>query len=137
MIFIDSNVVIDVLETGSRWSEWSRRKLGLGHARGLAINHVVLAEVAPSFENLLSELMFFDAVDVAIAPLTDKAAYRAGKAHAAYRAAGGGREAILADFLIAGHASILGATLLTRDRARFATYFPELALLTPEDDDDG
>ena len=41
---------------------------------------------------------------------------------------------MIADFLIAGHAVVLNAALVTRDKRRIASYFPELTLITPESD---
>ena len=38
----------------------------------------------------------------------------------------------VADVTIGAHASALGATLVTRDRQWFATYFADLSLITPE-----
>ncbi len=55
----------------------------------------------------------------------------AGRAHRSYRQRGGVRQTILPDFLIAGHAEVLGASLMTRDR-RLASYFPSLSFITPE-----
>jgi hypothetical protein len=54
------------------------------------------------------------------------------KAFKLYRGAGGVRTNVLTDFLIGGHASVLGIALLTRDSKRYRAYFPELARLTPE-----
>lgn len=135
MIFIDSNVLIDIIDADTAWSEWSSRALML-RAGPLAINHVVLAEIAPRFESAALARVFIDRAEITLVNLSEDAAHRAGKAHAAYRAAGGPRDAVLADFLIGGHAATLEATLVTRDRQRFATYFPELRLITPESDND-
>lgn len=134
MIFVDSNVLIDVLEDGSTWSSWSQAILGQTAGKPQIVNAVVVAEITRAFADLAAELVFFEQLGIAVAELTPPAAYRAGRAHAAYRAAGGRREAVLADFLIGGHAAALGATLITRDRQRFAAYFPELTLITPEID---
>jgi predicted nucleic acid-binding protein len=38
----------------------------------------------------------------------------------------------LPDFYIGAHAAIMGYTLLTRDKGRYATAFPTLRLITPE-----
>jgi predicted nucleic acid-binding protein len=70
--------------------------------------------------------------DLTYSDLTKPAAFRAVQAFRLYRGTGGVRTNVLADFLIGGHASVLGIALLTRDAKRYRTYFPELALLTPD-----
>lgn len=135
MIFIDSNVLIDLIEPQGEWRAWSEEAFAnLPRSGEIVANHVVVAEIARQFRTFDDERNFFGSLGITIAAMPDEAAYRAGKAHADYRAAGGARAGVLADFLIGGHASTLDATLLTRDRQRFATYFPELALITPETD---
>jgi predicted nucleic acid-binding protein len=133
MIFVDSNVLIDLSDRIGVWSSWSRTTLR-GYREPLVTNAVVFAEISARFSDLDLVDIFLGSLGVALLPLDSRAAFRAGEAHAAYRRAGGARQAILADFLIAGHASVLGAMLATRDRQRFASYFPELRLLSPEDD---
>ena len=131
MIFVDSNIIIDLVEPNGAWREWSEEVL-LSQEAPLITSAVTLAEAARQFHSLKAELSFLALMQIELLDMPPEAAFRAGKAHAAYRAAGGTREAVLADFLIGGHATTLGATLLTRDRGRFATYFPELQLITPE-----
>ncbi len=48
-----------------------------------------------------------------------------------YRASGGARTTILADFLMGAHALVQRMALLTRDARRYKTYFPGLALISP------
>ena len=43
---------------------------------------------------------------------------------------------MLPDFLIGAHAVSLNAAVLTRDPAIYRRYFPELTLITPENDHD-
>ncbi|MFN3944811.1 MAG: type II toxin-antitoxin system VapC family toxin [Allosphingosinicella sp.] len=133
MIFVDSNVLIDLIEPDGAWRDWSEQAI-VSAAEPLAANAVVLAETARQFRTVEDQKRFLQTLGIALRPIDEAAAWRAGRAHADYRAAGGTREAILADFLIAGHAAALGATFLTRDRRRVATYFPELELITPEED---
>ncbi|WP_419808492.1 type II toxin-antitoxin system VapC family toxin [Sphingomonas sp.] len=133
MIFIDSNVLIDLIEGDGSWSGWSRRVVAdVELDMPLAASVVVLAETSGHFKTLDDQLRYLDRVNVGVRDLTPPAARRAGRAHSAYRRAGGSRVGVLADFLIGGHAAALGATLLTRDRQRFSAYFPDLTLITPE-----
>ncbi|WEK01656.1 MAG: type II toxin-antitoxin system VapC family toxin [Candidatus Sphingomonas phytovorans] len=135
MIFVDSNVVIDLLEENSAWSEWSRGEVLKGVAADkLMANLVVLAECAGHFGDLEEGLCYFEDVRIELMEIPAAAAFRAGAAHKLYRRSGGQQRSILADFLIGAHASALGARLLTRDRQRFVSYFPELTLITPETD---
>lgn len=90
-----------------------------------------LAGHGAALENVLGIIQALGARAVA---MDANAGHIAGGAFHAYRMQGGGREKMLADFLIGGHAAALGATLLTRDPRWYRRYFPDLPLLTPETD---
>jgi predicted nucleic acid-binding protein len=64
-------------------------------------------------------------------PIPYEAAFLAGKAFRIYRQRGGTKRSTLPDFFIGAHASVAGYSLLTRDAARYRTYFPKLPLITP------
>jgi predicted nucleic acid-binding protein len=64
-------------------------------------------------------------------PLPWEAAFLAGKCFLQYRRRGGRRLAPLPDFLIGAHAAVAGMRLLTRDPARYRTYFPRVPLIAP------
>lgn len=59
------------------------------------------------------------------------ALFLAGKAFAQYRRRGGRKAQVLPDFFVGAHAAVLGWPLLTRDAARYRTYFPRLEVVTP------
>jgi predicted nucleic acid-binding protein len=61
-----------------------------------------------------------------------EAGFLAGKVFLRYRRAGGVRHSPLPDFYIGAHAAITRLPLLTRDAARYRTYFPALRLICPE-----
>lgn len=131
MIFVDSNIVIDLIEDGA-WTDWSKRALDARRGVPLVANMVVVAEISRAFATAENVLIFLRELGIALAPLTAEQAFRAGRAQVDYRLSGGRHGAILADFLIGAQAENLGAALVTRDKRRFATYFPELKLITPE-----
>jgi predicted nucleic acid-binding protein len=129
--FVDSSVLLDVFTEDPRWLDWSRSRLAEALAQGpLVINAVVLAEIAPHFSRIEDTEAALPN-GLLIESLSAEAAFLAGHAHANYRRAGGAREQILADFLIAAHAAVTGRPLLTRDPRRVATYLPGAELISP------
>jgi predicted nucleic acid-binding protein len=132
VIFVDSNVLIDIFDSDPRWSDWSVRNLdaALGLAP-VAATQVVLTEVGPRFDSLKACHGALTALSIKVEPLTDEAAFAAGQAFREYRRTREGPKSILADFLIGGQAAVSGATILTRDSAIYARYFPTVPLIAP------
>jgi predicted nucleic acid-binding protein len=130
---VDSNVLLDVATEDPQWLRWSERALIEAADNGrLAINPIIYAEVSVGF-SVIEELD--DALPVetfARMQLPYDAAFLAGKAFVNYRRRGGAKVTPLPDFYIGAHAAIAGYRLLTRDAARYRTYFPTVALIAPQ-----
>jgi predicted nucleic acid-binding protein len=128
---VDANVLLDVLTGDPKWAGWSEQAIATAAADGLAINPIILAEVGVRFERSAD-------VDAAVPHDTFErlaipwaAAHPAGQAYLAYRRRGGGRRAPLSDFYIGAHALVSGLRILTRDAARYRTYFPDVKVVSP------
>ena len=53
MIFVDTCVVVDVIDADPRWADWSRNQLDLWASRGpLVINAIVYAELSIGFDTI-------------------------------------------------------------------------------------
>jgi predicted nucleic acid-binding protein len=65
--------------------------------------------------------------------LPSESAFLAGKAFLAYRRNEGLKASTLPDFLIGAHAAVADLALLTRDVARYRTYFPTVRLTSPDE----
>jgi predicted nucleic acid-binding protein len=132
LVLVDANVLLDVLTPDSTWFEWSSAALqGAVDQGDVAINPIVYAEVSVNFDRV-EELD--EALPEAVLerhPLPWEAAFLAGKCFVAYRRAGGTRRSPLPDFYIGAHAAVREMRLLTRDAARYRTYFPKLELIAP------
>jgi predicted nucleic acid-binding protein len=133
VIFVDTNVLIDVLEDDPVWSGWSARQLE-SVSRPI-INTLIIGELAPGYETLARLLDKLAMLSIEVESLPEEVAFLGGTRFATYRRSSSGRGAILSDFLIAAHALTLGVPLLTRDSRLYRRYFPELTLITPETDD--
>ncbi|WP_221338605.1 type II toxin-antitoxin system VapC family toxin [Kutzneria kofuensis] len=130
---VDSNVLIDLFTEDPTWCAWSFDRLAAAADRGpLLINHVIYAEVSVRFTRYedLEEALGRDAFLRAELPWT--AAFLAGKCFLGYRSRGGTKTSPLPDFFIGAHAAVMKLPLLTRDTARYRTYFPTVELITPE-----
>lgn len=130
---IDTNALIDVLGPDSETRVWSLDAMKrCFHEGPLVVNPVIWSELAasPLSEQQLS--LALDWLDLKKEPLSYEVAFRAGKAHLLYRRNGGQRERTLPDFFIGAHAAVRSHRLLTRDAARYRTYFPDLDIISPE-----
>ena len=133
MIFLDTNVLIDVIAPKQAWRDWSLAQIErLGGDDLLMIDQIVLAELASGFPTLDEASRWLADMGVEVRLLDEAAAFAGGLAFRHYRRAGSDRTSMLADFLIGGHAQTLDATLLTRDPVLYRRYFPDLTLITPD-----
>jgi predicted nucleic acid-binding protein len=128
-IFVDSNVILDLVTQDPVWLTWSSRALQDNAPHGLLANAMIYAELccnggsSGEADGLLAEM------DVQLAEIPRKALFAAAKAHVAYRKQGGTRTTGLPDFFIGAQA--LGVAILTRDPGRYKTYFPGVPLICP------
>ncbi|MGI8839942.1 MAG: type II toxin-antitoxin system VapC family toxin [Caulobacteraceae bacterium] len=132
-ILIDSNVLIDLMTEDAGWYSWSAKIVeAMADRFRLVINPIVYAEVSVRYTNIedleaaLPKAMF-DREDVPY-----EAAFLAGKSYLAYRRRGGTKRSPLPDFFMGAHAAVAGYRLLTRDPARYRTYYPRLPLIAPD-----
>lgn len=133
LTLVDTNVLLDVLTDDPVWGAWSSAALARALDGGEAvINQIIYAEVSAGFSRI-------EDLEGALPPaqfrrddLPWRAGFIAAKAFLAYRARGGTRMTPLPDFYIGAHAAVAGMSLLTRDRARYATYFPTVRLVAPD-----
>ena len=130
---VDSSVLLDIFTQDPTWFSWSAHAISTAAtATSLVINPLIYAEVSARF-------LHVEELEEALPPIIYRrealpwdAAFLAGKAHLAYRRAGGTRRSPLPDFYIGAHAAVRAYAVLTRDAARYRTYFPSLAVIAPD-----
>ena len=129
---VDSCVLIDVLADDPVWAEWSLDQLERCAALGpLLINPLILAEISPRFERASDLEVALAGLPLVKAALPWDAALLAGQAFKVYRQSPGLKTSPMPDFYIGAHALVGQLQLLTRDAARYRSYFPTLALVAP------
>ena len=131
-IMVDSNVLLDLMTEDARWLSWSAEAVENAADRfRLVINPIIYAEVSIRYSRIedLEAALPKAMLDSEAIPY--EAAFLAGKCFLAYRQRGGRKRSPLPDFFIGAHAAVAGYRLLTRDAARYRSYFPRLSLIAP------
>lgn len=131
-VLVDSNVILDVATRDPVWEAWSLAALREAQDSSITVvNAIVYGELAVGFPTI-------EALDSALPPdlyrrepVPFAAAFLAGRAYLDYRRRGGLRRSPLPDFYIGAHAAVARYRLLTRDPARYRTYFPRLEIIAP------
>lgn len=132
-VLIDSNALLDLVTEGSQWLAWSTQAIAqAGDTAVLVINPIVFAEVSVNYSRIEDADAAFPEAMFLREAIPYEAAFLAGKAYLDYRRRGGTRSAPLLDFFIGAHAAVAGYALLTRDPARYRSYFPTVKLIAPE-----
>ena len=138
MFLVDTNVLLDLVTEDPVWAAWSQAELEAAALLGpLAINDVVYAELSVRYRDIADLDAMVALAELEPLPIPRQALFLAGKAFQAYRRTGGNRVSVLPDFFIGAHAAVAGLTLITRDAGRYRTYFPSLALHTPDPPEGG
>ncbi len=129
---IDTNVIVDVLSRDPAWFEWSVETLERCADEGpIGINPIIYAELAVGFKRVEELDAALPSADWSRWALPWEAGFLAGRCFEHYRRGGGARTSPLPDFYIGAHAAVEGLTVVTRDVARFRTYFPGVQLVVP------
>jgi predicted nucleic acid-binding protein len=129
---VDTNVLLDVVTNDQTWADWSIERLETVSLAGpLLINDVIYAELAVRYERIEDLDAFVEDAGLVLAALPRAALFLAGKVFTRYRRAGGSLTGVLPDFFIGAHAAVQQLPVLTRDVARYRTYFPTVELISP------
>jgi hypothetical protein len=132
VILVDTKVLIDVLQDDPKWADWSQGQLEAASlTERLAINAVIYSELSMAFARIEElEVVIADAA-LMLEPIPREALFLAGKVLLEYRRRKGTKQGVLPDFYVGAHAAVCGYAILTRDSARYRSYFPTVELITP------
>ena len=131
-VLVDSNVLLDIMTEDPSWFVWSSRAIEeAAETSRLVINPVIYAETSVRFSRIEDLDAALPIAMFGREPIPYEAAFLAGKAYSRYRRLGGARRSPLPDFFIGAHAAVADHRLLTRDAARYRTYYPTVSLIAP------
>ncbi len=132
MNLFDTNVLLDIATADPVWLTWSENQFRTAVCQGpILINPIIYAELAPAFASLADLNRWLDPAVFQRLNLPYPAGWLAAQAFVKYRRSGGTKTSPLPDFYIGAHAEIEHLTLVTRDAARYRSYFPNVPLITP------
>lgn len=130
-VLVDSNVVLDVVTDDPLWADWSDEAITRHQAGGLIVNSIVYSELCAGAASPVEVDELLESLKLGFQEIPRDGLYLAAKAFLQYRRQGGTKTSTLPDFLIGGHAQAVGIPILTRDTARYQTYFPKVELISP------
>ena len=129
---VDTSVLIDVFGADPRFGAPSANAPCVCFNEGaVAASSVVWGETRAAFSSDEDFLRALRTLGVGFSAQTEQAATLAGTAWKKYRAGGGKRDRVIADFLIGAHAASQCDRLLTRDRGYYKKYFGGLVVVDP------
>ena len=130
LVLVDTNVILDVADADAEWMGWSSAQMSKLAFR-LVINPLVYTELCHHVGVLSEVEATVRSLGLTYQELPRESLFLAAQAYKTYRQRGGTKTAPLADFFIGAHAEAAGFTILTRDTARYQTYFPSVPLICP------
>ena len=132
-ILIDSCVLLDLFTNDPNWANWSQNILErYNQTNTLYINSIIYTEVSIGFNKIEEVERPLAKLGIKVLEIPREALFLTGKVFLKYRRNKGTKTAPLPDFFIGSHATVSKFDLITRDRAKYKTYFPQIKLIHPE-----
>jgi len=129
---VDTSVLIDVFGADPKFGDASANMLRQCLNEGAIVTcDVVWSETRAAFPSDTGFSEAMRVLGIEFSALSVAAANLAGANWKKYRAGGGRRERVIADFMIGAHAATQCDRLLTRDRGYYRKFFSGLAVLEP------
>ncbi len=131
-VFVDSCVLLDLFTDDENWADWSERTLEkYSQTNTLYVNSIVYTEISIGFNKVEEVESAIEELGIKVLEMPREASFLTGKAFLKYRKSKGNKISPLPDFFIGAHASVSGFDLITRDLAKYKTYFPQIKLIHP------
>jgi len=131
-VLVDTNVILDIVTRDPAWWRWSLQQLErLSLQYRLWINVVVYSELAIAYDRIEKLDAMLEDAQFELREIPREAGFLAGRVFLSYRGRAGAKSSVQQDFYIGAHAAVMNLPLLTRDSARYRTYFPRLTLIAP------
>lgn len=133
-VLVDSCILLDLFTNDAHWAEWSESILEkYSQTNTLYINSIIYTEVSIGFEKIEEVESAVSELGLKVIEMPREALFLTGKAFLKYRRENKGmKNSPLPDFFIGAHAAVSEFNLITRDTAKFKTYFPQVRLIFPE-----
>jgi len=133
-VFVDSCVLLDLFTNDVNWADWSENILEkYSQTNSLYINSIVYTEVSIGFNKVEEVEQAISVLGMKVLEMPREALFLTGKVFLKYRKNKGTKVSPLPDFFIGAHASVSKFELITRDAAKYKTYFPQVRLIHPHE----
>jgi predicted nucleic acid-binding protein len=135
-VFVDSCVLLDLFTNDPNWADWSENILEkYSKTNTLYINSIVYTEVSIGFNKIEEVETAIAELGIKVLEIPREALFLTGKVFLQYRRNKGTKQSPLPDFFIGAHATVSQFNLITRDSAKYNTYYPQLKLIDPKSAD--
>lgn len=129
---VDTSILLDVIGGDPVFGHGSASGLRQCLREGQVVAcEVVWAECTAGLPDAETTVDRLGGLRVGYSAAEAQTALTAGQMWSAYRRRRGGRQRVIADFLIGAHALVQADRLLTRDRGFYRRYFEGLEILDP------
>ncbi len=132
-VLIDSCVLLDLFTDDPNWADWSESTLDKkSQTNTLFINSILYTEISIGFNKIEEVEKAISELGIKVLEIPREALFLTGKVFLKYRRNRGVKISPLPDFFIGAHAAVSGFELITRDAAKYKTYFPQVKLILPK-----